>query len=348
MKQKTIYNCHTHIFTHENIPDHYFKFYLVHLTRSRFFRWIISGGTRFALLFFRKKERVRRFKAYLDSVLNDKQEENFVELQRFYPSGTRFVILPMDMALMGAGKVLEDIDAQRQELAKLAGNRQYKDVVIPFAHIDPRRVDSLQRLTKLVEEQHFRGVKIYPPLGYGPNHPTLMDEVYPFMVEKNIPLIAHCSPGSVNSKEIPLEEAHAFADPENYKVVMAKFPKLRICLGHFGGIDEWKRHLDEFSGIEKQTWLSKIRAMMNSGKYPNLYADISYTIFHFQENATLLSALLEEEHIAKKVLFGSDFYMAKNENYSEKRLSIDLRSILGEDKFWLIANTNPKLFLAEL
>ena len=86
---------------------------------------------------------------------------------------------------------------------------------------------------------------------------------------------------------------------------------------------------------------------MNSGRYPNLYADISYTIFNFKENATLLSALLEEERIGGRILFGSDYYMVKNETYSEKRLSIDLRSILGEDKFWRIANTNPQKFLGE-
>jgi len=159
--------------------------------------------------------------------------------------------------------------------------------------------------------------------------------------------MAHCSPGIVNSKKIPLEEAHAFADPDNYKVVMDTFPKLRICLGHFGGISEWRRHLDEFGGTQKTTWLSKIRSMVNSSKYSNLYADISYTIFNFKENSTLLSVLLEEDQIIEKVLFGSDFYMDKSEDYSEKRLSIDLRSVLGEEKFWQIANANPKVFLGE-
>jgi hypothetical protein len=47
----------------------------------------------------------------------------------------------------------------------------------------------------------------------------------------------------------------------------------------------------------------------------------------------------------QKVLFGSDYYMVESEKYSEKRLSIDLRAELGEDKFWQIANVNPKKYL---
>jgi len=77
-------------------------------------------------------------------------------------------------------KSFEGIDAQHEELAKLARNKQYRDVLIPFAHIDPRREDSLERLSQLVDNQNFQGVKIYPPLGYGPDHPRLMDEIYPF------------------------------------------------------------------------------------------------------------------------------------------------------------------------
>jgi uncharacterized protein len=309
MKHKIIYNCHTHIFTHENIPNDFFPLNGVRLARRPAVRWVLKGLMRWLV----KYRRFQRYSAYLDSAFKKMQQENFEELQKYYPSSTMFVILPMDMAYMAAGKVIEDIDAQHEELAKLARNKKFRDNIIPFAHIDPRREDSLQRLQQLVE--------------------------------KDIPLIAHCSPGNVNSKGMSMEKAHSMADPDNYRVVMDRFPKLRICLGHFGGISEWEKHLDEFSTQMKPTWLSKIRNMMNSGRYPNLYADISYTIFNFQENAPLLSALLEEEMIAGKVLFGSDFYMVKTRNYSEKRLSIDLRSVLGEEKFWLIANKNPKVFL---
>lgn len=347
MKQKTIYNCHTHIFTHENIPNGYFPFYGVQMARVALLRWALRGVMKVAIP-WKKNDTFQRYAAFTKSAFTKNQEENLKDLLKFYPDSSKFVILPMDLAFMGAGKVIEEIDEQHHELARIANNKQYRDVVIPFAHIDPRRKNSLQRLQQLVEEHNFRGVKIYPTLGYGPDYHILMDEIYPFMVEKDIPLLAHCSPGSVNSKDVSIEDAHALADPYNYEVVMRKFPELRICLGHFGGIDEWRRHLDESSEQEQPTWVSKISNMIKSGRYPNLYTDISYTIFNFQENAPLLNILLEDERIAEKVLFGSDFYMIKNEKYSEKRLSIDLRSVLGEKKFWRIANENPRVFLGEL
>lgn len=157
--------------------------------------------------------------------------------------------------------------------------------------------------------------------------------------------MAHCSPGSVNSKDMSRDQAHALAAPDNYKNVMKSFPELRICLGHFGGIGEWRRHINEPRNPDHPTWLTIIRELINSGNYPNLYTDISYTIFNFHENVPLLKILLEDEKILEKVLFGSDFYMVESEKYSEKRFSIDLRYALDEEKFWKIANENPRAYL---
>lgn len=345
MSKKVIYNCHNHLFTHENIPNGYFPV-LIPLARFGPARW----GLRLLLkgiIPWTKNDKMHRRAAFIKAAYRKNQEDNFKELIGYYPKGSKFIILPMDMAFMGAGKVKEGIDEQHSELAKLAVNPLYRDLVIPFAHIDPRRKDSLQRLIKLVEEHNFKGVKIYPTLGYKPSDDRLMDEIYPYMVQRGIPLLAHCSPGSVNSKDISKEDAHKMADPDNYISVMEKYPELKICLGHFGGIGEWKRHIDEPRNSNNTTWLTKILRLMKSGKYPNLYADISYTIFNFQENVPLLKILLEDEAVVGKVLFGSDFYMVENENYSEKRFSTDLRYSLGEELFWTIANKNPKQYLGE-
>ena len=344
MSNKVIYNCHNHLFTHENIPNGYFPLFLVPAARIAPFRWILRGAMK-VIVPWTKNDKAHRYAAFIKSTYRKTQEANLKDLMGYYPEGTKFIVLPMDMAYMGAGNIKEDIDDQHAELAKLSKDQKYKDILIPFAHIDPRRPNSIDRLRSLVEKHSFKGVKIYPTLGYGPDHDVLMTDIYPYMVEKNIPLLAHCSPGSVNSKDIPKEEAHSLADPYNYKNVMDAFPELRICLGHFGGIGEWRRHINEQRNPDKPSWLTKVVELIKSGDYPNLYTDISYTIFNFQENVSLLKVLLEDQDILEKVLFGSDFYMVESEKYSEKRLSIDLRSALGEDKFWDIANENPKKFL---
>ncbi len=344
MIKKVIYNCHNHIFTHENIPNRYYPFFVVPALRNRFLRGIVKGVLKICIP-WSKKDKPHRISAFLKAAYRKNQEGNLRHLIGYYPSGTKFVILPMDMSFMKCGKVKESIDEQHRELARLSKDSKYKDLLIPFAHIDPRRKDSLTRLYSLVENDNFKGVKIYPPLGYKPTDSLLMNEIYPYMVSKNIPLMVHCSPGSVYTKKLKKTDAHALADPDNYKAVMDSFPDLRICLGHFGGTEEWSKHINEIRNIEDPSWLEKILDIMQSKKYPNLYADISYTIFNFQENIAFLNILMEDNIVKHKILFGSDFYMTENEKYSEKRLSIDLRYALGEDNFWKIANENPKKYL---
>lgn len=346
MNDNVIYNCHTHIFTHENIPNGLFPLGLVRALRVRPLRWALKWTMK-GVIPFTKRDSFHRFAAMINAAYRETQENNLIVMMDYYPDEpkTKFIILPMDMAHMGAGKVKVDIDAQHAKLAELANMPKYKDILIPFAHIDPRRTGPFNRVQSLVEEHNFRGVKIYPCLGYGPNHEVLMRDIYPYMVRKNIPLLAHCSPGAINSRDMSPKQAHACAEPNNYKIVMETFPDLRICLGHFGGIGEWKRHINEPRDEKNPTWLKKICDLITSGNYPNLYADISFTIFNFQENVPLLKILLEDKVILEHVLFGSDFYMSESRKYSEKRLSTDLRSELGEDKFWQIAHENPRVYL---
>lgn len=344
MREKIIYNCHAHTFTHRNIPDKFLPLWLVPASRNALLRRILSDLL-MAAVPWTANDKLDRYAAFVAAAYRTTQEENFRQLAGYYPEGTRFVVLPMDLAYMGAGRVREEIDAQHAELAALAEDPRYHDALIPFAQIDPRRPGALARLQTLVEEHRFSGVKIYPTLGYAPDDEILMNEIYPYMVEHNIPLMAHCSPGSVNSRAISRAKAYALAEPENYRRVMHAFPELRICLGHFGGLHEWRRHINELKDPAHPTWLSKIRDLLISGDYPKLYTDISYTIFNFQENLSLLQVLLTDPRILSQVLFGSDFYMVESERYSEKRLSLDLRAALGEAVFWTIAHDNPLRYL---
>ncbi len=85
--------------------------------------------------------------------------------------------------------------------------------------------------------------------------------------------------------------------------------------------------------------------MIASGDYPNLYTDVSYTIFKFDNHIPLLRLYLRQPTMRERVLFGSDFYMTRQENLSEKAISIRLRDSLGEEVFRSIAETNPKRWL---
>lgn len=220
--------------------------------------------------------------------------------------------------------------------------------IIPFAALDPRRRDLQQVRDNAFDKLGFKGVKLYPPLGYAPTHPKLMELVYPYCLERGLPITAHCSRGGVCEKNKPCSALNA--DPDRWVPVLDKFPELKLCLAHFGGIEDWRGYLDEPwpqnpPPTASDNWLSNILDMIRSKKYPNLYTDIAYTAFYFPEVHDFLSVLLTEPVVRDKVLFGSDFYMAEQEKIGERQLAITLRAALSEGLFWQIANTNPQKFL---
>ena len=127
---------------------------------------------------------------------------------------------------------------------------------------------------------------------------------------------------------------------------------LRICLAHFGGDKDWHDYIDkgfdpDLPDQRKQNWAWQISDMIRSGDYPGLYTDISYTMFKFSEYSALLRLFLEDAKLREKILFGSDFYMTRQEKLSEKAVSIRLRDALGEECFRQIAETNPKVWLGK-
>lgn len=350
MSDLPIVNCHTHTFTTAHTPL-YFPHKLVAIFRYlpwlvQFLRWVFSylpweGVTDFLI----------RMENFHRTGSRATQEDVFKEMLFFYPSDTRFVVLPMDMAQIGQGPVQEDIYAQHDMLAKLA--RDYEGRVVPFATAFPPRAGAADEVRRCITELGFKGLKIYPKLGFAPDHPVLMNEIYPLCVAHNIPVMTHCSRGGVYGKGWDQDMCDVVTDPRAYIPVLKAFPKLRLCLAHFGGDADWTDYLtkgldpDDAQAREKN-WVPLIADMIRSGDYPGLYTDISYTIFKFAEYMPLLRLYLEDEALQSKVLFGSDFYMTRQEHLSEKAVSIRLRDALGEEKFDRIARINPAIWLGEM
>ncbi len=298
---------------------------------------------------------------------NRSQEDVFKIARGFYPQGTRFVVLPMDMEFMNAGKVKKSLAEQHDELRRLRDS--YPDLVLPFAAVDPRRPKVVETTISLLEEQGFCGIKLYPPLGYHPNDPVLRP-LYAYAAERQVPVLAHCTRRGVQYRGKPTpsmltdpetgnplpavgrDEATArLADPDNYLPILRAHPKLRLCLAHFGGDQEWLKYLNDpwLAGTStvNTSWLAKIAEMIKSGAYENLYTDISYTVFADEEYVHLLKVLLSDGRLRRRVLFGSDFYVVENAKLEERRISVRVRSVLGEELFRTIAEENPGSFLGE-
>lgn len=343
-----IHNCHMHIFTVDHVPENFLPLGLAKWMKLRY----LQKPLRYLLVNlnpFSNRDLFERYANFIGISTNKTQQQVFEVVRAYYPLDTRFVVLPMDMAYMDAGKVPVAIDAQHDELARLV--QTYPQQIIPFAAVDPRRPKILQLLKIWVEEKGFKGIKLYPPLGYMPNDPLLM-MVYQYAEARNLPVMTHCSRGGVRNKNFSAAEAARYSDPDNYLEILQRFPKLKICMGHCGGDQDWNQYLDQPWDDSKprtqMSWLSKILDIMRSGKYPNFFADISYTIFHIEENSQILKVLLQDERIKSQILFGSDFYMVEQERFPERRLTMSLRATLGEDLFRQIAEINPQRYLSSM
>lgn len=143
---------------------------------------------------------------------------------------------------------------------------------------------------------------------------------------------------------------------------------LKICLGHWGTAGEWHSyisnawletrfrkmqadypslelvnwHLDKKNSVHNFSWFTIICDLMR--KYPNVYADISFTL-NDETLLPLLKMILEvDEVIRKKVLFGTDFYLV-SKVICEREFAIKVRAALGTQLFEQIAITNAERYL---
>jgi predicted TIM-barrel fold metal-dependent hydrolase len=269
-----------------------------------------------------------------------------------YPESTRFVVLPMALDTVAAGRIAEPLKRQHDELSDLARDPENAGRVIPFATIRPDARGAAEEVRRCIEDLGFRGLKLYPRLGYPPDHPVLMNEVYPLLVEHNLPVMSHCSRGGVTGRQLTRAKAEEWSAPQAFLPVLEAFPTLRVCLAHFGGESDWRAYVEH--GIDPRdpaarpkNWQVAIRDMLTCGQYPNLWTDISYTLFHFEDFVPFLQVFLQDEAVARRVLFGSDFYMTRQEELSERAVCFRLRVAMGEALFRQIAETNPEVWLGE-
>jgi predicted TIM-barrel fold metal-dependent hydrolase len=207
-------------------------------------------------------------------------------------------------------------------------------------------------LREALDDFGFLGLKLYPRLGYPPDHPTLMRQIYLMLVARNLPIMTHSSRGGVTERGLVAPKADRFSAPQAWKAVWSDpdLTDLRVCLGHFGGQSDWAAyvqdgiHPDDPEAMEAN-WMVAIRRMIEGGDYPNLWTDISYTLFQTDNLLPFLKIFLGNEQVASRVLFGSDFYMTRQENLSERAVCIRIRVALGEALFRQIAEQNPAIWL---
>jgi predicted TIM-barrel fold metal-dependent hydrolase len=355
-----IYNIHTHTFLDVDVPEKFLPFGLVKLLKTRLGNKIVTKVLR-NILPFTDKDALDRYARYLTTGRLGSQKRIFERGFSFYPNDTKFIILPMDMAYMGAGRVARPYYQQIKELGQL--KNQYPDNIIPFFHVDPRRINVYDMFVHAVEKMEFSGVKLYPPLGYFP-YDKRLHPVYEYCQEKNLPILVHCSPYNCvhykgkkrDLKKLLLqgnpltnvkrknrkELCSMFTNPLNYEYLIKLFPKLRICFAHFGSEYSWDRYLTH--GKEDNNWYVIIKKLIYN--YPNFYTDISFTLNN-TKFFPLLRETLDIKKLREKILFGSDYYMVEVESGEDVFIK-KLKKYIGKEYFKEIAEDNPKRFLGEV
>ncbi|SMP33314.1 amidohydrolase family protein [Shimia sagamensis] len=343
MSDRHIINCHLHLFTLDNVPED-FPSPIVGKLRNKprlisFLAKMLKGVA----------PQIERLARMADVGRLESQEKVLQRVLPHYPDDTQFVILPMDIAPGGYSEAPVGLREQHDLLAQLCRTGKYAERLIPFAALHPAREGAFDEFRRCVEEHGFRGLKLYPKLGYYPYHPVLMDKVYPYCVDNNLPVMTHCSRGGVYGKNAAGVWGEDLGAPHRYIPVMAQFPELRICLAHFGGSDEWEDYVAGIDPLDPDArivnWVTMIRDMIKSPEYPNLFTDISYTMFDFEENLPYLDIFLKNDALRSRVLFGSDYYMTKQEDLSERAVSMRMRHALGDELYYQIAHDNVRHWL---
>lgn len=207
--------------------------------------------------------------------------------------------------------------------------------ILPFLACDPRRADkdsekenlySLFNLAFSKSENSFFGVKIYPALGYDPSDFRLWP-IYKVCEKYNIPVLAHCGGESISTdeaenlvifegdKKVTLtgknrkEIAYSLNDPARWALVLAKFPKLKLNLAHFGGYETWKK--PSVVSHEGQKRKETIFELMSN--FENVYADFSYNLVEIGLSKNLREIITSKENIRKRTLFGTDYWVVNKE-----------------------------------
>ncbi len=369
-----LYNAHTHIFTTKCIPENFLgkgliriiSIPLINKLMLKLLRQILPGQSDF----------LSKYANFLAIGSNKNQEAVFRDLVDSYDDTCRFVVLTLDMDHMGAGRAEVNYNTQLYEVLQL--KLKYMQSLLPFVSVDPRRGTAQELLAlvkKYVEEYGFVGIKLYPALGFYPFDPNL-DLVYQYAEANEIPLMTHCTkagvyykgktfseqqiwPKDLDGKQLPqndhrksshLKNRHFknfFTDPDNYRQVLSKYPKLKICIAHYGGSTEIERFYgkrkkkDEVNGLGN--FYEKTRKLLEDKKFPNVRTDISYTLAANKIFPELI-ADIKNSDLRDNILFGTDYFMTIIEK-NERKLVSEFRQAIDAKDFSQIANANVKSYL---
>ena len=355
------FDVHAHCFTHRNIPGNFIQ------SRVDLPRPLLGIVTK--ILEFDESRKIAQ--KLMDSYHRGFAANNIPD---------KHLIVVMLSMNMEYGISEEPPDNFAQQLAELAETSTYfatnpKGIkqnasVIPFVAIDPNEETALQVfLETFAFQKHsypFFGIKLYPTLGYLPTHPVLM-KIFEICEAKKIPVLTHCggastradakkiqilneiAPGQVEDIDYEFGEKMEFEEfflpPNTWLPVLERFPALYLDIAHLGSNTQWDNYLAG-AAFPEENFVYQTLELIKNPKYPNVYADISYSLA-LDDNLTRIRKLMEEnEAIADKLLFGSDYFLIIAEEPFSRSIKDFYRIFAGRpDLIQKLTVDNPKKYL---
>jgi len=151
--------------------------------------------------------------------------------------------------------------------------------LLPFASINPFLIDHLDReLERLVVDQRFRGVKLYPTYQYFYPNDARIYPLYAKAQELGVPVLLHTGSSVFPASRIK------YGDPLYLDDVAVDFPKLDIVLAHSG----------------RPFWYDRAFALARFR--PHIYMELAGL-----PPSRVMRYFPELERVADKVIFGSDW-----------------------------------------
>jgi predicted TIM-barrel fold metal-dependent hydrolase len=205
--------------------------------------------------------------------------------------------LMMDMAYCKAfdGRLKPFTEQMKETVAAVTAinDRYGRPRMWPFIAADPNRKDVVTLVTEALEAGLFKGVKIYPVMGFTPDDKRLYP-IYDYCVQRGVPITTHCQNGGIPG----LQGYYGLAHPRYWKRVLRGFPELVLNLAH-----------NDWTGTSWQRW---IRSLILD--YPNVYTDIAYDTEMWvmpRRYFRSIREMLRTPKVRDRVLFGTDWYMGR-------------------------------------
>lgn len=120
----------------------------------------------------------------------------------------------------------DSFQSDNESVARL--REKYPQRIIPFVYVDPREPQAARTVRMWVEKEGFAGLKLYPPIGYYPDAPELVD-FFKSIEDLAIPILFHA--GRVAAHP---QLRCKYADPRYLEGVAFTARRCCIVVGHAG------------------------------------------------------------------------------------------------------------------